>query len=285
MNVYEIITNMIIEEIEAGTIPWKKPWKDGFPVRYESGEPYSLLNRMLLPKSGEYLGYKAIKKLGGKIRNYNPHIIVGYFPIETVKKVKRDGIEEEESSKYLKPRYFKVFHLDDIDGIPSKLPETINTNSKIISAEELVCDYSKTLKVKNDYKGAYYSPTLDYVNVPNLANFDSSEKYYSTLFHELVHSTGHKKRLNRFTSEDQFQFGSESYSFEELVAEIGSSMLCSMSGIIDSTIDNSASYIDGWLTQLRNDHKLIFKASSKAQKSCEFIISHKNSEKGSKNIA
>ena len=113
---------------------------------------------------------------------------------------------------------------------------------------------------------------MDLVNVPKMTLFDKAEEYYSTLFHELVHSTGHKSRLNRKEMQGDASFGSESYSREELVAEVGSAMICTMTGIDHVPLDNSASYLDSWIRALKGDSRLIIGASSQAQKAVEYIL-------------
>ncbi len=131
-------------------------------------------------------------------------------------------------------------------------------------ADEFLKSLSFIPLIKNNLERAFYSPTLDYISVPPLKQFSGTDEYYSTLFHEIIHSTGHSSRLNRFNP-------SENYSFEELVAEIGSSFLCSMCGI-NNTLDNSASYINSWLHPLQDDEKLIIKASTQAKNSVNFLL-------------
>jgi antirestriction protein ArdC len=119
---------------------------------------------------------------------------------------------------------------------------------------------------------AWYAPVRDVVGMPSIGLFQSSEEYYSTLFHELTHSTGHASRVGR-EGVDQLQpFGSESYSREELVAEVGAAMLCGMTGIANRTIENSAAYLRGWIARLKGDARLIVGAASAAQRAADFIL-------------
>ena len=108
--------------------------------------------------------------------------------------------------------------------------------------------------------------------MPSIGLFRSSEEYYSTFFHELTHSTGHKSRLGREGFESVQTFGSESYSKEELVAEVGAAMLCGVTGIANRTIENSAAYLRTWIERLKNDSRLIVTAASAAQRASDFII-------------
>ena len=126
-------------------------------------------------------------------------------------------------------------------------------------------------EITHQSQPACYSPLLDVVNMPRPESFDTPENYYSTLFHELTHSTGHESRLNRKGITDPVRFGSHSYSKEELIAEMGSAFLSGHCGIEDRILDNSAAYINGWLGRLRNDPKLVVMAAAKAQKSSDYI--------------
>lgn len=127
-------------------------------------------------------------------------------------------------------------------------------------------------------KEAYYNPYNDKINIPAKKFFETIEGYYEALFHEMVHSTGHKSRLNRFNEVDQFVFGSSSYSKEELIAEIGAAMLCAKAGIEQKTLNNSVAYIQGWLKALANDRTLIVKAAAKAQEAVNYILNEANEE-------
>ena len=123
---------------------------------------------------------------------------------------------------------------------------------------------------------ACYLPNLDRVDMPKAESFRSGQEYYSVLFHELTHSTGHRDRLNRKgvsgTDGEWSAFGSSPYAKEELVAEMGSAFLCGQVGIVDRTLENSASYISSWLEKLRNDKKLVVHAASAAQRASDFIL-------------
>jgi antirestriction protein ArdC len=118
---------------------------------------------------------------------------------------------------------------------------------------------------------AFYRPVTDSIHLPDRNSFDSAGEYYSTLFHEMTHSTGHQSRLNRSTLTEVVPFGSETYSKEELVAEFGAAFLCAHAGI-ENTVNNSASYINGWLRKLRSDPKLAILAASQGQKAADYIL-------------
>src|SRR5690606_1096653 len=120
-------------------------------------------------------------------------------------------------------------------------------------------------KIESGKAQACYIPSLDTVQMPNPRTFFKDESYYSVLFHELTHSTGHRKRTNRHSHFSDHRFGSKDYSQEELVAEMGAAYLCGITGIENTIIDNSASYIHGWLSKLKSDKKFIVQASAHAQ--------------------
>ncbi len=268
--VYEIVTGQIIEKLKAGEIPWRKPWAGGLPINYVSRKPYTGINLMLLPGGGEFLTWNQVQKLGGHVKKGSKSLIVVFFKM----------LENEDGEKripYL--RYYRVFKLEDVEGIPSKLE--IIEHDPIEACEKVAGEFTE-VPVKHDNSSrAYYTPSGDFVNVPGLDCFPIREEYYSTLFHELVHSTGHPARLNRFeagpgaTAE---KFGSEKYSFEELVAELGAGMLCGVCGIESRTLDNSTAYVQGWLKTLQNDKTMIVKAASKAQKAADYIQGIKKEE-------
>jgi antirestriction protein ArdC len=132
--------------------------------------------------------------------------------------------------------------------------------------------------LKHGMTHAYYSPKEDCVGLPPRERFERTEGYYATVFHELVHSTGHEKRLKRSTLTEKSGFGSNPYCKEELIAEMGAAFLCGLAEIGERTIDNSAAYLKGWLEQLRNDKTLIVQAAAQAQKAADFILGRTESE-------
>jgi antirestriction protein ArdC len=119
---------------------------------------------------------------------------------------------------------------------------------------------------------AYYAPRSDIVGMPEVKRFKTEVAYHASLFHELVHSTGHERRLKRQSIMERNGFGSDPYCKEELIAELGSAFLCGQSGIVERTIDSSAAYLDGWLKRLKQDKTLIVYAAAQAQKAADFIL-------------
>lgn len=274
-NVYEIVTNRIIEELEKGVIPWEKPWtgiRSGAFNRV-SKKPYSLLNQMLLKHTGEYATFKQWQNLGGRIKKGAKSEIVVFWKILQVEEEKENGEKENKNVPVL--RYFNVFHISQVDGVePLKIP--FSDVEPIEGAEKIIKDYVNREHINfeecaNDK--AYYSPSRDCVVVPKKEQYKFINEYYSTTFHELVHSTGHKSRLDRLTTGANAAFGSETYSKEELVAEIGSANIMNLLGIeTTKTFRNTVAYIQSWLQVLKNDNRFIVSAASKAEKAVDYIL-------------
>ncbi|GAH62731.1 unnamed protein product, partial [marine sediment metagenome] len=174
-------------------------------------------------------------------------------------------------------RYYNVFNLDQTT-IP--LPDYGN-GKQSKECEDILQNLENFPAIEEGGSVAAYNPVLDALRIPSKRDFKDREKYYSSIFHELIHSTGHETRLNRKDSKGN-GFGDERYSKEELVAEIGASFLCAQCGIENKTIDNSAAYIQGWLKRLNNDKTLIISASAQAQKAVDYILGTKENEKNKK---
>lgn len=284
-----MVTDRIVEQLDKGIIPWQKPWSgaclaDGGAINYVSRKPYSFLNQLLLGKEGEWLTFKQIKDAGGNIKKGSKAGMVVFFKqVKMNKTVKNeDGSEKEEQRLVPILRYFNVFHIDDTEGVESKIKKEEETGTLIFpidTAEEVITGYlgrEKALKFHNDKltDRAFYSPSLDMVSVPMLSQYEIPEEYYSTTFHELVHSTKAKSRCDRDSEQHGIAaFGNEDYSREELVAEIGSAMLCNKIGIeCEKAFKNSVAYIQGWLKALKNDNRAIVWASSRAEIAAKFIL-------------
>lgn len=285
-DIYCAVTDRIIEELENGVIPWEKPWSGvrSGAISHTTGKPYSLINQMLLIKPGEYLTFKQCSDEGGKVKKgAKARMVVFWKMLQNEKKdsfgiVIRDanGLPVYEHIPLL--RYYNVFHIDDCEGIQPKYKvDEYSDIEHIDEAEKVLQNYVKRSGVRFEnieQDRAYYSPLSDLISLPLTNQFQNSAEYYSTAFHEAVHSTGHKSRLNRFESGiEAAMFGSESYSKEELVAEIGACGLLNDLGFeTKQSFRNSASYIQSWLSVLKNDKKFILNAASKAEKAIKMII-------------
>lgn len=284
-DIYAEVTKRIAEQLEEelrkisngeNVDSWKKPWQRILTDAHNrvSKKPYSLLNQLLLKHNGEYATYKQWTDLGGKVRKGEKSEIVVFWKMIPVEEEK-DGKKIKKTIPYLK--YINVFHVSQVDGVEPRETNAIEHNP-IEEAEEIIKAYNdreETLIIE-DVVGdnAYYAPALDIIRVPVKEQFKSINEYYATKFHEMIHSTGHNSRLNRFKDGVALaSFGSEDYSKEELIAEIGSATLMSHVGIeTTQSFNNSVHYIQSWLEALKNDKKLIVSASGKAQKAVEYIL-------------
>lgn len=283
MDVYGIITERIIAELEKGEIPWRKPWTGVRDGAYSgaTGRPYSLLNQLLLGKPGEYWTPKQITAKGGNIKKGEKANIVVFWKWVAVEKEDKDGNKKSETVPYL--RYYNVFHIDQTECIEPRYKEAqLKDWDPLEHAEAIMADYSARESMPiiiEKSNRAYYSPTLDEVHIPLREQFDAPGEFYSTAFHECTHSTGHAKRLNRL--EKTAHFGNEEYSREELVAEIGSACLMNECGIeTPGTFRNSTAYIGGWLKALKDDRRLIVAAAGKAEKAVKMILGIVENKKG-----
>lgn len=277
-DIYQAVTDRIIEQLDNGVIPWHKPWSGIASGAYNtvSNKTYSLLNQMLLKHDGEYATYKQWSELGGQVRKDEESEIVVFWKMIPVEE-KVDGEIVKKTIPYLK--YINVFHVSQVDGVQPKDKKAV-IHEPIKEAEKIIADYDARESITmEDVLGnnAYYAPLRDYLCVPTKEQYSDINKYYGTKFHEMVHSTGHKSRLNRFDNNTKIApFGSEDYSKEELVAEIGSASLMSLIGIeTEKTFKNNVAYIQSWLKVLKNDKRMIVSASSRAQKAVEYILNEK----------
>ncbi|ACV63264.1 domain of unknown function DUF1738 [Desulfofarcimen acetoxidans DSM 771] len=271
--IYQMVTDEIIKKLEAGTIPWQQPWRDTRAVNWKTQKPYRGINALLLD-FGEYLTFKQVQEAGGKVKKgAKSHIVVFWKWIE----IEKNG--QLEKIPFL--RYYRVFELSQTEGLKSRRKETETFEHDPIEAAEKIIDESYQSRPRITFAPgeAYYSPLTDSISIPAINEYRKPEEYYSTLFHEAIHSTGHKIRLNRASLTEMAALGSEIYSKEELVAEIGAAMLCGTVGIENNTIENSAAYIQSWLCVLKKDIRIVVLAAGQAQKAADYILGNKESER------
>jgi len=280
-DVYTIVTNRIIEHLEKGVVPWRQPWADaGLPKNLVSGKPYRGINVWLLSTLNYphncFLSFKQVKELGGSVKKGEKAQEVIFW-----KWLEKENEETKEKEKIPMLRYYNVFNISQCEGIPiEKIPKQIERNNNPIdTCEKIINDMPKRPDIRNKEQRAYYNKLDDYVNMPRMETFNKSEDYYSTLFHELVHSTGHSERLYRKELLESRSMRSNKYAIEELTAEMGASYLKSYSGIPIEQLENNASYIQSWLEHLRKDKKFIVHASTQAQKATDYILNIHDNDK------
>lgn len=291
-DVYQIVTDRIVSQLEQGVIPWRMPWSGGFngAVSYTTGRPYSFLNQMLLGESGEYLTFNQVKALGGNVKKgAKSRLVVFYKPLvlkskETDGSALSDGKADEHQRIIPMLRYYHVFHIKDTEGIESKLEQQEPRNHDPIEeadrvADEYVGRNAPLRLIITSSDKAFYTPLGDSVTVPEPGQFDVKEEFYSTLFHELTHSTMAKGRCDRKPPEGFSFFGSHEFSKEELVAEMGAAMSLKRLGIdCDKAFRNSVGYIQSWLKSLRNDRKFVVWAAGKAEQAVKYMFNDKEQE-------
>lgn len=281
MNVHEILTAQILEEIKSGNVPWHKPWDGGDQRNYFSGHIYRGINILLLsstPFSSPYwMTYNQVKKAGGNIHKGSKSRMV-YFWSSMVKKKTNPETGAEEEDTIMIFRYYRIFNWEQTEGIPEKVPPEAREFNPIEEADSIISGYSNppTIKVIESHR-AFYRPSTDTVTVPLKEQYEQQEAFYAVMFHELSHSTGHSSRLHRKEITQVNGFGSHEYSIEELTAEMGAFFLCGRVGIAPAIIENSAAYIRNWSSVLKSNPRWLSSAASRGQKAADWILG-KNEE-------
>lgn len=281
IDVYGQVTERIIALLEKGVVPWRQPWTEaGMPKNLVTGKPYRGVNVLLLGSLGYtqncFLTFRQVKEIGGSVRKgEKSHEIVYWNWIEW----KNKKTKEIERIPMLK-RY-RVFNISQCEDISKELLPVVveRVHDPVRTCEEIIEKMPKRPEIRHEVQEAYYHRLEDYVNMPRPETFADSTTYYGTLFHELVHASGHPSRLNRKEVREMTGFGSEPYSIEELTAEIGASFLKSQAGIPIEHVEESASYIQHWLKRLREDKRFIVYASAQAQKAADYILNVRQLEK------
>lgn len=270
-NTYEEVTNRIVELLEAGTIPWRKPWRTGSPRSLMTDRPYRGVNALMLSaapyESPYWVTFDQARLRGGYVKRGEKSWPLVFWKVVEQK----DKTSGETVDSYPVLRRWSIFNVEQCEGLAYPRPEPRPFND-IAQAECIVAAMPNLPTILHEGGNrAFYRPSKDTVFMPVKARFDSEPEYYSTLFHELTHSTGHPTRLNRPDVMTP-AFGTDPYAKEELVAEMGAAMLCSQAALAPATLENSAAYIGGWLQMLRDDHRLVVQAAAAAQKAADFIL-------------
>ena len=301
---YELITARIIEKIDKGGIlPWHKPWKraegervssffSGRARNLVSKKPYRGINALMLGTSDFenpfWATFHQVKELGGSVRKGSKSEMVVFVKRLPKHDEKGNPVVDDLGREVTIPflRYSSVFNFEQCDGLKEPNakpivagelpatkpePEPIETAQAIVDAAQAA---GRTCRIYNRGSRACYSPFADVIEMPLRSSFENLSNYHHTLFHEMIHATGHDSRLDRFSEEKgKANFGSENYAKEELVAEIGASFLGNHTGILSNVVfENSVAYLDNWIAALKRDTKLIIGASSAAQKAADYLL-------------
>lgn len=301
MNVMTIVTDRILADIEKGVIPWRKPWCSVNAGAYNrvTGKAYSVMNQMLLRHTGEYATYRQWTEAGGQIKKGAESECVAFWKWPDASEADDDLVSERSDEAYIGSavsddnrdsgadrldrkktptlRYYRVFHISQVEGVEPKQQKPAFPTEPIAVAEDCLQRYLQRegIRFEADLSDeAYYSPGRDLIHIPSIVQYmpGTVVDYYATSFHEAIHSTGHAKRLCR-EGLKRASFGSETYSREELIAEIGSACILNSLGIsTEETMSNSSAYIQGWLRALNRDKRMIVFASSQAEKAVKYIM-------------
>lgn len=279
-DIAEKVTQELISLLESGVAPWRKPWASGDSVPYNAStrRPYRGINVLVLwaaemrlkTSGGGWLTYRQAESLGGHVRKGEKGTPVVFWKMLTAK--------DDDERKIPMLRYFTVFHTSQCENLTlpaSDAPVVTEPVDELDAAEALVAGYTDKPTIAFGGGRAYYAPKIDHIQMPERSTFESTGGYYATLFHELAHSTGHVSRLARKEVVDVAAFGDESYSTEELVAEMTSAFCCARVGLDASTLPNSAAYLKGWLKALKAEPKMLITAAARAQRAFDYIAGAK----------
>ena len=311
-DIYKMITDKVISMFKtAKASDYHRAWKDDaffIPLNFDSKKPYRGVNRLLLQerigfagafRNPYFLTFNQIKKHGGKLKKGTRGYEVVYYSIryivpadkntgrkaysstnahKVIDFIDKHKLSEDIVTRIPMIRYYNVYNGASIEGIDFQLdklqigravPDTASENQ---AAALIVENYPNPPAIKHEGNQAYYSPSGDYVKMPKKEQFDSINDYYRTLFHELTHSTGHEKRLDRGIN---LMLEKEDYAKEELVAEFGAVFLSAWAGIMWYNNKNHAAYLKGWnsaIKEAENDNKFLMKAASLAQAATDYIL-------------
>jgi len=270
IDVYQQVTDKIVAALEAGVRPWKKSWigDHAAPLRH-NGAPYKGINVLLLGLTGfgnpYWMTYNQAVEYTGQVRKGEKATHIVFFkPLSVTDKATGD----DKTIPMI--RSYAVFNAEQIDGLPERFYPVAgaprNDDERNAAADAFIAATGAAIRHGGDK--AFYSPSEDFIRLPDADAFDSIADYYATACHELVHWTGHTSRLDRKIANS---YGGVDYAREELVAELGAAFVCSLLGLQSEPREDHASYLASWLEVLREDKKAIFKAASAAQKAADFL--------------
>jgi antirestriction protein ArdC len=277
-NVYQIVTDRIIDRLALGEVPWintrTKPLLSARSAT--TGKQYRGINAFLLSNTAQstsayWITYKTAAAMKGQVKKGSKsELCVFWKRLKFEDPDAQPGEISSRSKEIPMIRYYNVFNLAQVEGIADPLLDAVDIPDPIAKADELIAGFAGKPEVIFGSAGkAFYSPALDQVVMPQQSSFSSSAQFYRTYFHELVHATGAKSRLDRF---DATPSEGADYGLEELVAEMGAAMLLAECGIFEETFEKNASYCQHWINALKGDSKLIVKAAGKAQKAVDLIL-------------
>ena len=290
MDVYQIITDKIVNLLEGGIVPWRRPWTStGMPRNLVSKKPYRGVNVFLLSASKYvspfWLTMRQANELGGQIRKGEESTAVVFWKIDDVKRGTED-LEVEETDPKTRRRFllrlYRVWNLEQCalsQSVLDKLPKIeTHQHDPIEAIEKIIAGMPNPPEIVRGGSKAFYSPLTDRITLPPRELFISAEEEAATQTHELIHSSGSEKRLAREGIREAAPFGSPVYSKEELTAELGAAYLCAEAGISNAVIRNQAAYCAGWLKKLGDEPRLLIHSASQAQRAADYVLNRTSHE-------
>ena len=285
MDTYAIVTEKIINLLEQRIVPWRRPWSaTGLPRNLVSKKPYRGINLFLLSAtkyvSPFWLTMKQANQLGGSVRRGEHRQMVVFWRVDQIPDGDGESDAEQEAGKKTGRRfvlrYYRLFNLEQCELPPAvldKLPKIeTHQHDPIEAAEQIIAGMPNPPEIQRAGSKAFYSSITDRITLPPRELFISAEEEMATEFHEMSHATGSPKRLNRKSIAEAAPFGSPTYSFEEIIAEMSAAYLCAEAGISPAVIANEAAYIQGWLAKFRSDQRMVVIAAAQAQKAADYIL-------------
>jgi antirestriction protein ArdC len=268
-DIHQQITDQILAAMENAKTTGRRLWdsQPSLPLNLTTNKPYSGINVLMLWAAGLsrgytspfWLTYKQAESMGGQVRKGETSTLCVFFKPWESQQENENG--ETETVKGAIAKGFRVFNLDQVDGIQAPATEERQPFTAIADAERILS--SSPARIEIGGTQAFYRPSSDTIHLPNRESFINSEAFYNVALHELTHSTGHKTRLDRDFSG---RFGTEAYAFEELIAELGSAFLNADLGILGATLPDHADYLSNWIAILKGDKKAILTAAAQASK-------------------
>lgn len=292
MNTYEIVTERIINLLEQGVIPWRRPWSAaGAPRNLVSKKIYRGINFFLLSAtkyvSPYWLTLRQANELGGSVRKGEQSQVVVFWRLDEASQSQTEldpeklGAEAKNRRQFVL-RFYRVFNAEQCElpqAVVDKLPKVETyQHDPIEAAERIIANMPNPPEIEYAGSKAFYSLSADRITLPPRELFISAEEHFGTWAHEASHSTGHQKRLNRQSIAEAAPFGSPVYAGEELIAELSAAYLCAEAGISPAVIKNEAAYIQGWLAKLRSEKRLMVIAAAQAQKAADYILGRSSTE-------
>ena len=282
---YQIITDQLIAAMQGGQIPWRKTWSGNQPCNAFNKNVYKGINTLVLGLApftdNRWATWNQIVERGGNVKqgeekNYTRIVLWNW----SKKEDKQGNIT---SIPFLK--YYRIYNVEQCDNLD--LPALVTPSEErdtIAEAEAIVSAYHSCPEIQ-PAQNAWYSPVKDIIGIPDMAFFESSDAYYSTLFHEMAHSTGHSSRLNRKEVVNTASFGTNDYSKEELVAEFTAYFLCNACGIANERLqENTTAYLQSWIKVLQKDPKIAVQCAGIAQKVTDYILNKTESNVEEENM-